>query len=154
MKRVVLIVSLMVAFANLSLGQVRVNGYYKKDGTYVEPHYRSNPNKSPYDNYSYPGNTNPYTGETAKGNESTYLDNYYNKSNGSIINSTYTLKDRIVVNDEKGNPVYIFYFSDVGANGVKHFNIYDVRNNFIGKAAAFADGDVWYYDKYGKLLSQ
>jgi hypothetical protein len=46
---------------------VHVNGYYRKDGTYVAPHYRSNPDGNPYNNWSYPGNTNPYTGETATG---------------------------------------------------------------------------------------
>lgn len=41
-----------------------VNGYTRKDGTYVAPHYRSNPNSTQRDNYSTYGNTNPYTGKT------------------------------------------------------------------------------------------
>ncbi len=41
----------------------RVRGYYKKSGTYVKPHYRSNPNSTTRDNYSTYGNTNPYTGK-------------------------------------------------------------------------------------------
>jgi len=44
--------------------QVRVKGYFKKNGTYVAPHYRSSPNRSKYDNYSTKGNYNPYTGKT------------------------------------------------------------------------------------------
>lgn len=32
---------------------VRVKGYYKKNGTYVAPHIRSNPNGLKYDNYGY-----------------------------------------------------------------------------------------------------
>jgi hypothetical protein len=56
---------------------VKVNGYFRKDGTYVQPHYRSNPDGNPYNNWSYPGNTNPYTGEVAPGNPDTYLQNYY-----------------------------------------------------------------------------
>lgn len=39
--------------------QVRVKGYYKKDGTYVEPHLRTYPDGIIYNNYSYPGNYNP-----------------------------------------------------------------------------------------------
>lgn len=39
-----------------------VEGYYRQDGTYVQPHYRSAPNSNPYDNYSAQGNINPYTG--------------------------------------------------------------------------------------------
>jgi len=50
---------------------VRVKGYTKKNGTYVAPHYRSNPDGNPYNNWSYPGNTNPYTEVTAPGNADT-----------------------------------------------------------------------------------
>jgi hypothetical protein len=32
---------------------VNVKGYYRKDGTYVKPHVRSNPNGLKYDNYGY-----------------------------------------------------------------------------------------------------
>lgn len=39
-----------------------VDGYYRNDGTYVAPHYRTNPNDSRLDNWSTQGNTNPYTG--------------------------------------------------------------------------------------------
>ncbi len=65
-------------------GSVHVNGYYRKNGTYVQPHYRSAPDGNPYNNWSYPGNTNPYTGKTADGNSDTYLKNYYNNSSGSL----------------------------------------------------------------------
>lgn len=44
---------------------VYVNGYYRRDGTYVQPHYRSRPDGDPTNNYSYPGNYNPHTGRTA-----------------------------------------------------------------------------------------
>lgn len=37
--------------------QVRVRGYFRKDGTYVQPHYRSAPDGNPYNNWSFPGNT-------------------------------------------------------------------------------------------------
>jgi hypothetical protein len=56
---------------------VWVNGYTRKDGTYVQGHYRSNPDGNPYNNWSFPGNTNPYTGKVAPGNPDTYLQNYY-----------------------------------------------------------------------------
>lgn len=42
---------------------VRVHGYYKTNGTYVQPYYRSNPDHTRYNNYSYYGNYNPYTGK-------------------------------------------------------------------------------------------
>jgi len=56
---------------------VWVNGYYRTDGTYVRPHYRSYPDGIPYNNWSFPGNINLYTGEIATGNIDTYLSNYY-----------------------------------------------------------------------------
>lgn len=45
------------------LADTSVSGYYKKDGTYVPPHRRSDPNGSKADNWSSRGNTNPYTGK-------------------------------------------------------------------------------------------
>jgi len=58
------------------VGDVYVPGYYRKDGTYVRPHYRSRPDSNPYNNFSFPGNVNPYTGKVAPGNPDTYLRNY------------------------------------------------------------------------------
>lgn len=40
----------------------RVRGYYRSSGTYVQPYYRTSPNRIRYDNYSYKYNYNPYTG--------------------------------------------------------------------------------------------
>jgi antitoxin component YwqK of YwqJK toxin-antitoxin module len=40
-----------------------VKPYYRSDGTYVEGHYRTNPNNTNRDNYSTLGNTNPWTGK-------------------------------------------------------------------------------------------
>jgi hypothetical protein len=39
-----------------------VNGYTRKNGTYVQGYNRSDGNGTVRDNYSYKGNTNPYTG--------------------------------------------------------------------------------------------
>lgn len=39
-----------------------VHGYTRSNGTYVEPHYKTSPNNSTFDNYSTKGNVNPYTG--------------------------------------------------------------------------------------------
>lgn len=61
----------------LEAGQVR--GYYRRDGTYVQPHQRTNPDGNPYNNYGFPGNYNPNTGGISPGNPDTYLDRYYNR---------------------------------------------------------------------------
>jgi hypothetical protein len=43
-----------------------VNGYNRSNGTYVPPHYQTNPNGSTYDNYETRGNYDPYTGTTGR----------------------------------------------------------------------------------------
>lgn len=54
----------LAMFASSSLaGDVYVNGYTRRDGTYVRPHYRSAPDSNPYNNWSSQGNVNPYTGQ-------------------------------------------------------------------------------------------
>lgn len=83
----VVITLLVVPLVSEARGAVHVNGYYRSNGTYVQPHYRSAPDGNPYNNWSYPGNTNPYTGEMAGGNPDTYLKNYYDKSSGSSYSS-------------------------------------------------------------------
>lgn len=40
-----------------------VRGYTKKDGTYVAPHNRTNPNNTQRDNWTSKPNQNPYTGK-------------------------------------------------------------------------------------------
>jgi hypothetical protein len=39
-------------------------GYPKKNGTYVQPHYKTTTNSANADNFSTTPNTNPYTGQT------------------------------------------------------------------------------------------
>lgn len=68
-------------------GDVHVRGYTRKDGTNVQPHWRSAPDGNPYNNYSFPGNTNPYTDRVAPGNPSTYLQNYSGRGVGSSPSS-------------------------------------------------------------------
>jgi len=49
--------------AQTNRDHVRVDGYYRKDGTYVRSHYRTKGNETVNDNFSTLGNINPYTGE-------------------------------------------------------------------------------------------
>lgn len=58
-----LVVTALLSLPSISLADEYVQGYIRRDGTYVEPHYRSSPNRYREDNYSTQGNTNPYTGE-------------------------------------------------------------------------------------------
>jgi hypothetical protein len=61
MKNILAAILLIVAAPTFA--QVHVNGYTKKDGTYVQPHERTAPNSTNMDNYSTKGNVNPYTGQ-------------------------------------------------------------------------------------------
>ncbi len=47
-------------------GSHHVNGHFKKNGTYVQPHHATNPNHTQRDNYSSKPNVNPYTGKQGK----------------------------------------------------------------------------------------
>jgi hypothetical protein len=58
--RILLAISLLAASA---FADTWVNGYTRKDGTYVPGHWRSDPNTTRNDNYSTEGNVNPYTGQ-------------------------------------------------------------------------------------------
>lgn len=69
----------MLLVSTSASAQVHVRGYFRSNGTYVQPHYRSAPDGNPYNNWSFPGNVNPYTGKVATGNPDTYLSNYYNR---------------------------------------------------------------------------
>jgi hypothetical protein len=43
-----------------------VHGYTRSNGTYVQPYYRSSPNNTVRDNFSYKGNVNSYTGAVGR----------------------------------------------------------------------------------------
>lgn len=61
--RLALSAAIVAATATSALAQQHVDGYFRKNGTYVQPHYRSNPDSSRSNNYSSQGNINPYTGQ-------------------------------------------------------------------------------------------
>lgn len=66
------IFTLAIAASNTEASDTRVKGYTKKDGTYVQPHYRSKSNGKFYDNYSTLGNSNPYTGKSGSRTHKSY----------------------------------------------------------------------------------
>ncbi len=61
MKKILIAIALLASSS--AFADTHVNGYYRQNGTYVEPHYRSSPNNTVLDNYSTKGNVNPYTGQ-------------------------------------------------------------------------------------------
>jgi len=55
--------SLFMGIPTVVSADVHVRGHYRSDGTYVQPHYRSDPDNRTDNNWSHRGNTNPYTGK-------------------------------------------------------------------------------------------
>jgi hypothetical protein len=48
----ILATALLAVMASSAMADVRVNGYYRSNGTYVEPHVRTAPDHNPCNNYS------------------------------------------------------------------------------------------------------
>ena len=64
MKRLVsLLACVTLSAPALAQSSHYVRGYVRKDGTYVSPHYQTNPDSSVLNNWSTRGNVNPYTGK-------------------------------------------------------------------------------------------
>ena len=66
MKKILIIFALVGLFLFFGVREAeaaRVRGYSRRNGTYIQPHYRSNPNSYKWDNWSSRGNTNPWTGK-------------------------------------------------------------------------------------------
>ncbi len=79
LRRVGLGMALAFMVASPAWADQYVHGYYRSNGTYVQPYQRSTPDGNPYNNYSFPGNLNPHTGATAPGDPNTYLRNYHDR---------------------------------------------------------------------------
>ena len=63
MKKLLLAFAVFLFVTPAIAGDVYVDGYFRQDGTYVQPHWRSAPDGNPYNNWSTRGNVNPYTGQ-------------------------------------------------------------------------------------------
>ncbi|WP_432411052.1 SH3 domain-containing protein [Rasiella sp. SM2506] len=97
----------LFSFAQTNPNHVYVSGYYRSNGTYVQPHYRTAPNSTNRDNFSTRGNTNPYTGQAgyitpdsntsskytpssySNSTKTTYPTTTYNTTSTSTSNNSY-----------------------------------------------------------------
>jgi len=111
----------LLLFSTIAIGQtnpnhVYVEGYYRKDGTYVQGHYRTAPNHTNRDNFSTEGNYNPYTGEAGH----VEPDNKVN-TNGSVHINPLKSSDRPVnyegTTNSKGEKVITY------SNGYEVFGL-------------------------------
>lgn len=135
--------------------QVKVKGYYRKNGTYVSPHYRSSPNHTKTDNYSYPGNTNPYTGKVASGGAT----QKYNTSSSSInvknmtfINSK-SQKERVYTKTYELKYYSQLTYSDDNLCSFMLYNPTD-STSYEGRLTVFSDGTEIWYDSDGNKISE
>ncbi len=90
MKTLALIFATFTLLSGFAQARTNVKGYYRKNGTYVQPHYRSNSNGTKADNWSTKGNVNPYTGKTGtkEYNSGSYgNDSYDNRNSNTDSNS-------------------------------------------------------------------
>jgi hypothetical protein len=56
------VVTLVLVITTVADADVHVRGYYRRNGTYVQPHYRSDPDGNRGNNWSTYPNVNPHTG--------------------------------------------------------------------------------------------
>lgn len=64
MRRIIVAAIIALAFtAAPALADEFVNGYYRNNGTYVNPYMRTTPDNTITNNYSTYPNVNPYTGQ-------------------------------------------------------------------------------------------
>ena len=86
----------IIIFINFSASaQVHVRGYYRKNGTYVQPHERTRPNHTITDNYSYPGNYNPNTHHINNGKNSILGNSEINHPYNSSGSKNYSSNDSL-----------------------------------------------------------
>ena len=76
MRRLFLIIPLLLLFTNIAYAGW-VNGYYRKDGTYVSGHYRSNPNSTKSDNYGPSKSKEDYYNPYGRDNDNDGIPNIY-----------------------------------------------------------------------------
>jgi hypothetical protein len=84
------LVMVIYMIAPVTMGDVYVEGYYRNDGTYVEPHWRSDPDGDISNNWSTYPNVNPHTNQigTKRYKNYPYIESQYvSKDYSSLLNT-------------------------------------------------------------------
>lgn len=159
----------------------KVGGYYRKNGTYVQPHYRTAPNSTNRDNFSTKPNTNPYTGKKgwiAPDNNPAYQgytkqpSNSYNPtsiSQQSIkVKSDYyneIIKDSDYSNISSNNQNKIFLKNENGILSMYYvrsneqklhekYLVYSIDDDYLGYFYVLSDGYILMYDRNGNYFDK
>lgn len=72
--------------STINYNTTTVSGYSRSTGTYVQPHVRTMPNNTNWDNYSTKSNSNPFTGSTGY-RARDYSSSAYNYGAGHTIHT-------------------------------------------------------------------
>ncbi len=114
---------------------VRVSGYTRSDGTYVQPYFRTAPNSTNRDNFSTIGNVNPYNGkpgwvEPDSKYNTFYYETYTPKASRASETTPYSLppndRNRTYIEDEFGH-----YTAYLTVNDERTYNIFDLDDTLI-----------------------
>lgn len=141
-----------LSYCQTNSNHVKVSGYTRSDGTYVQPYFRTAPNSTNRDNFSTKGNTNAYTGQPgwiepdSKYNTfyyNTYLYNPNTTQTEYALNSTLPIrfKNRTYIEDENGNYNCYLIIKDE-----RTFSIYDMKDNLISYLVINHRGDWRIFD--------
>ena len=151
-----LFLALLITFSSAiaqikSSSDVYVRGYTRKDGTYVQPHYRSAPNYTNRDNFSTKGNINPYTGKKGTVDpDNNYLNSNNSYTGGYNYGSYYepSMIYYLPVSERKNNSGiavgYLKSFTEFGGGSAAQLDIY-LRKFLIGFKFSF--DEIVEYDK-------
>ena len=108
---ITLLTFLLWISSSFAQDRVWVKPYVKTNGTCVTGHWRTTPDSSPYNNYSYPGNYNPNTRKITKGSKSAYLNRYYGESKNNY--SSISINNTKTTSKEKCNKIInVYYIKD------------------------------------------
>ena len=82
-----IILILMLFMTSFVYADVYVKGYYRGNGTFVQPYYRASPDSTSNDNYSTYPNINPYTDEQGTIAPTPYYYTSYTPYTPTILNT-------------------------------------------------------------------
>jgi len=141
-----------IAYSQTNPRHVKVSGYYRNDGTYVQPYFRIAPNNTNRDNFSTKGNINPYTGKPGwiepNSKYNTFYYSTYSYAPSQIISKKTNTglpiqyKNRTYIEDEYGN--YTCYLT---VKDERTFEIYNMDDYLILYLVINHRGDWRIFDK-------
>ena len=76
MKKLLLLLIVLLITSSIVYADVYVPGYYRSDGTYVQPHYRSSPDRYKWNNYGPSRNYYQRMNPRSRDNDNDGLPNY------------------------------------------------------------------------------